>query len=200
MLISLVNLSLSTGTFASNWKTAIVRQLLKKQGFELTAKNYRPLSNLPFLSKVVEKCMLQQFNAHCNTNRLLPDYQSAYRENFSCETALVKPHADMLKSMKAQRVTTKVTIDLSAAFNTVDHDILLNVLHQRFGISHNILGWYESYLQPRSFKVNVSFTYSTSRPLNFSVPQGSCALPMLYSCYASTMRDVVPKPLTSMAM
>ena len=99
-VITIVNLSLSSGTFANEWKSAIVRPLLKKQGLELIAKNYRPVSNLPFMSKVVEKCMLQQFTAHCDANKLLPDYQSAYRTNLSCETALVKLHNDILWSME----------------------------------------------------------------------------------------------------
>lgn len=164
VITGVVNLSLSSGTFATDWKSAIVRPLLKKKGLELTAKNYRPVSNLPFMSKVVEKCMLRQFTAHCDANRLLPDYQSAYRANFSCETALVELHDNILWSMEKQRVTAIVAIDLSAAFDTVDHNILLDVLHKRFGISQPILSWFESYLRPRSFKVNVGRAYSTTQP------------------------------------
>jgi hypothetical protein len=192
VMTTIVNLSLSTGTFASEWKSAIVRPLLKSQGLELIAKHYRPVSNLPFMSKVVEKSMLRQFTAHCDANKLLPDYQSAYRTNFSCETALIKLQNDILWSMEKQRITAIIAIDLSAAFNTVDHDILLDVLNNQFGISHTALKWYDSYLRPRSFNVNVGSAYSTLRSLAFSVPQGSCAGPMLYSGYASSMQDIVP--------
>ena len=91
-----------------------------------------------------------------------------------------------------QCVTAIVAIDLSEAFDTVDHNILLEVLHKQFGTSLTALNWYDSYLQPRSFKVNVGSAYSIPRFLTFSVPQGSCAGPMLYSCYASTTQEVVP--------
>ena len=192
VITSIVNLSLTEGVFANDWKSAIVRPLLKKDGLELTLKNYRPVSNLPFMSKVVEKCMLRQFTAHCDTNDLLPDYQSAYRKNFSCETALVKLHNDIMWSMENQRITAMIAIDLSAAFDTVDHNILLDVLNKRFGISGKALEWYDSYLRPRSLRVNVNSSYSSTKALDFSVPQGSCAGPSLYSVYASTMQDIVP--------
>ena len=191
-LTNVVNLSLETGQFAVHWKTAIVRPLLKKQGLDLIPNNYRPVSNLPFISKLVEKCMLHQFNQHCDTYHLLPDYQSAYRKNYSCETALVKFVSDMLVSMEHQKVTAVVAIDLSAAFDTVDHSILLSVLNSRFGMTDVALDWFRNYLSPRSFKVKVGETCSVDQQVNFSVPQGSCAGPILYSAYASTMQDSVP--------
>ena len=69
------------------WKTAIIKPLLKKVGLDLICKNYRPVSNLSFLSKILKKCALLQFNNHCTVNKLLPVYQSAYREHFSCENS-----------------------------------------------------------------------------------------------------------------
>ena len=94
--------------------------------------------------------------------------------------------------MENQRVTALTAIDLSAAFDTVDHSVQLDVLTSKFGISGSALNWFDSYLRPRNFKVNVRKCYSTEKPLDFSVPQGSCAGPVLYSVYASTMREVVP--------
>ena len=88
-ITDIVNISLSTGSFACNWKTAIVKPLLKKPGLDLE-KNYRPVSNLSFLSKLVEWCMLKQLLQHCEDNHLLPDFQSAYQANYSTETSLVK--------------------------------------------------------------------------------------------------------------
>ena len=90
---------------------------------ELTSTSYHPVSNLPFLSKVVEKSVLLRFNRHCNENNLMPSYQSAYRANFSCETTLVKLTDDLLWAMEHQEVTPLVAIDLSATFDTVDHDM-----------------------------------------------------------------------------
>ena len=82
-LTEIIDKSLTEGLFIERWKTAIVTPLLKKSGGELMKKNYRPLSNLLFLSKVVEKCILYQFNLHCAEFNLLPDFQSAYRQNYS---------------------------------------------------------------------------------------------------------------------
>ena len=85
-----------------------------------------------------------------------------------------------------------MAIDLSAVFGTADHDILLEVLQKQYGISGNALKWFNNYLQPRSFCVNIGDSYSYKTPLNFSVSQGSCTGPILYSNYASTMKYIVP--------
>ena len=153
-ITNLINNSLENGVFANNWKMAIIKPLLKKPGLDLICKNYRPVSNLSFLSNVLEKCALLQFNNHCTTNNLLPDYQSAYRECFSCATALVKLMDDILWNMEEQKITAVVAIDLSVAFDTVDHDVLLDVLNNRFGLEGNTQNWIDSYLRPRKFKVN----------------------------------------------
>ena len=191
-ITAIVNISLRVGVFAKTWIEAIVCPLLKKPGLELVAANYRSVSNLPFISKVVEKCMLTHLNKHCDDNNLLPEYQSAYRKNYSRETALVKLMDDILWSMETQEVTAVVAIDLSAAFDTVDHNILLNVLEDRFGIKNSSLKWVDSYLRPRSLRVCVGDAYSSVLSLDFSVPQGSGAGPSFYSAYASTVRDIAP--------
>ena len=92
----------------------------------------------------------------------MPSYQSAYREHHSCETALVRLTNDLLWNMEMQWVTALVAIDLSAAFNTVDHTVLLKVLQQHFGVNDKVLNWMDTYLRPRSFKVNIGNDYSTS--------------------------------------
>ena len=149
------------------------------------------MSNLPFLSKVVEKSVLLRFNRHCNENNLMPSYQSAYRANFSCKTALVKLTNDLLWAMEYQEVTPLVAIDLSVAFDTVDHDMLLSVLSKKFGVVDNALKWFDAYLRPRRFQVLIGNTRSKEIDLPFSVPQGSCAGPVLYSAYASTLQEVI---------
>ena len=112
--------------------------------------------------------------------RLMPNYQSAYRPGYSCEAALVKIMNDLLWSMENQEVTAIMAIDLSAAFDRVDHDILLKALEIIFGIGGNALKWFGTYLTPRYCKVSVGKSYSNVRDLSFSVPQGSCACPVLY--------------------
>ena len=122
---------------------------------------------------------------------MFPDYQSAYRPNYSCETALVKIVNDILWAMENKKVTTLMAIDLSTAFDTVDHSILIAVLRERFGITDTALSWFESYLHPRYCKVNVGTNYSKDRELVSCVPQGSYASPILFTVYASTMESVI---------
>ena len=99
----IVNVSLENGIFASKWKTSIVHPILKKAGLDLILSNFRPVSNLSFISKVVEKLVLVQFNKHCCIHRLILDYQSAYRANYSSETALTKIVNDILWVMEHQK-------------------------------------------------------------------------------------------------
>ena len=139
IIAKIMNTSLEEGMFASDWKTAIVRPLLKKIGLELIHSNYRSVSNLPFLSKCLEQCALTQFNDHCRKHNLIPDYQSAYKENYSCETTLIKIVDDILWSMENGEVTVLMALDLLVSFNTVDHDILLRVMQRRFSIEGTCL-------------------------------------------------------------
>ena len=93
----------------------------KKNGNDFDFKNYRPVSNLPFISKIVEKAVVDQLLRHCEENTLLPDCQSGYRRFSSTETALLKVQNDILLNMDKQEVTFLVLLDLGAAFDTIDH-------------------------------------------------------------------------------
>ena len=165
---------------------SIVKPLLKKVGLEF--KNYRPVSNLKFLTKLVEKCMLLQFNEHCSMNSLLPSYQSAYRKCYSCKTSLLKLTNNLLNEMENQKMSALVVMDLSAAFVTVDHKILLDVLSSQYGIEGKALRWFDTYLRPHFCQVDIKGARSSIHSLDFSVPQGSCVGPILYSVYASTLQ------------
>ena len=173
------------------WKMAIIRPLLKKLGLTLVHSNYRPVSNLPFLSQMVEKVVLDQFRKHCDNHRMIPDYQSAYHANYSCETALLKIMNDILWTMERQEKTALIAIDLSAAFDTVDHNILIEVLHRRFGVTETSLESFSSYLRPRFCRVNVNNFYSFNKKLECGVPQGSIAGPIVYTVYASMIESVL---------
>ena len=146
-LTHIINKSLETGHFCNEWKEALVKLLIKKLTAWQEKSNYRPVSNLSFLSKVVEKVALTQFTKHCDKNELLPAYQSAYRKNHSCETSLVKLVDDLLWAMEKQLVTAVVILDLLAAFDTVDHDLLLEVLEKRFGVTGKAKEWYGNYIK-----------------------------------------------------
>ena len=188
-----VNKSLDQGVFYKEWKEALVKPLVKKKSLGTIKTNYRPVSNLQFISKIVEKVTLDQFTLHCNNNKLLPSYQSAYRKYYSCRTSLVKLVNDILWAMERQLVTVVVIPDLSAAFNTVNHDLLLEVLEKQYGVVGAAREWYTSYLKPRIFKVGIRGTTSRPRQLDHSVPQGSVQGAFLFIAYASTL-DLVVQP------
>ena len=125
----------------------------------------------------------------------MPPYQSDYREYHSCETTLVRLPNDLLWNMEVQQVTALVTIDLSVAFSTVDHTVLLKVLQQHFGVNGKVLNWMDAYLRPRGFKVNIGNDYSKYIPMDFSVPQGSILVPVIFLAYISPLRLEVPRSI-----
>ena len=193
--MKIVNISLTTGQFCEQWKTAIVKPLLNKLGFKLINTNYMPVSNLCSISKLVEKCMLNQLLDHCNNNNLLPDFQSAYHQYYSTETSLINITNDILGDMKNQEVTMMLILDQSAAFDMVDHSILLKILHNSYHLCDQALKWFDMYLQLRWFKVCIEDIYSTPIELQFSVPQGSCSGANLFSCYCSQISSCIPPQL-----
>ena len=168
---------------------------MKKVGLELTFSNFRPVSNLHYISKLTEKAAALQFMNHVKDNCLFPIWSSAYLQYHSTETALVKVHSDVALSMDKQMVTMLVLLDLSAAFDTVNHLILLKLLQQDFGIDGVALQWFESYLSNRSQQVSSNGTLSKKVKLECGVPQGSCLGPLLFSAYASSLAKVVSRHL-----
>ena len=198
LILKIVNVSLSSGVFPEKWKDAIIRPLLKSPKLEKTVKNYRLVSNLPFLSKVPEKCALLRLQEHLDQQSLLPAYQSAYRKIFSCGTSVLSVVNDILRGMEDKMATALVAIDLTAAFDTVDHNIMSEVLLHYYGINDSSLKWFSSYLENRKFCVNINKLCSKMKCINFSVPQGSCAGPTLFSLYVSTLQEVIPAQVAVM--
>lgn len=143
-------MSLESGFFPDIWKDSFVTPLLKKQGLDLVFKNFRLISNLSFISKLVERVAADQIQSYLNEHDLFPTLQSAYRQHHSTETALLKVKNDILMNIEDQCVTLLVLLDLSAAFDTVDHRILLDRLQFDFGISGSALNWFESYFSNRT--------------------------------------------------
>ncbi|MCP3849467.1 MAG: reverse transcriptase family protein, partial [Gammaproteobacteria bacterium] len=188
-LTHIVNLSLTSGSVPSIYKMAVVKPLLKKPSLDQNnLKSYRPVSNLPFLSKILEKVVLQQLLEYLNLHNLLPSSQSAYRPAHSTETLLLKITNDILCALDDGNVSVLTLLDLSAAFDTIDHALLLNRLHSLYGISGAALAWFKSYLFERFQSVTLSNDMSQQSPLSFGVPQGSVLGPVLFVLYT--------KPLT----
>ena len=128
---------------------------------------------------------------HCNQNSLLPEYQSAYRKDHSCETSQVKLVNDILCGMENQLVTAVVTLGPSVSFDTVDHDLLLDVPEKQFGITDAGRKWYSNHLKPMKFGLLIEKDKSQPRQLDYSVPQGSIKRSFLFISYASTLDKLV---------
>ena len=154
------------------WKEGLVRPKLERVNVDLIKKNYRPVSNLTFLSEITEKAAALQISDHVSFNQMFPEFQSAYRKYHSTETALLRMRNDILVSMNKQQVTLLVFLDLSAAFDTVDHDILLGRLEYKFGIKDQAVTWFKSYLSNRSQRIVIGSAKSYSFDPKFGVPQG----------------------------
>ena len=191
-ITSIVNDSLLSGCFPSALKAAIVRPLLKKPTLDPeNLKNYRPVSNLSFLSKIIEKVALLQLQDHLDQNNLLYPLQSAYRAGHSTETALLKIVNDLLCALDDGKVSLLSLLDLSSAFDTIDHHTLLSRLQHTFGISNTALSWFQSYLHDRSRAVSVNGLLSLPAVLQYGVPQGSVLGPILFVLYTQPISDIV---------
>src|ERR1043165_9610948 len=167
---------------------AIVHPLLKKPSLDLDdLSNYRPISTFNFVSKILERIVMNRMQTHLSSNSLLSPFQSAYRRFHSTESALLTVHNDIICSMDGGKVTALVLLDLSAAFDTVDHSILLHRLKNWFGISGPALNWFSTYLSPRTQSVYLNGNYSSSALLTCGVPQGSVLGPLLFTLYTTPL-------------
>ena len=192
VLTSMVNHSLHQSTVAESLQKAIVFPTIKNMyGDREALSNYRPVSNIPFLSKLLEKVVLTQLNDYLERNSLLGKHQSGYRVGHSCETLLASMFDDVLGEMDKGNVVALICLDMSAAFDTVDHRKLLEVLQNRFGVDGDPLQWFTSYLSSRSFRVSVGDCLSDTLALLFGVPQGSLLGPILFLLYIEAVQDIV---------
>ena len=190
-LTELVNQSLEQGQFPSLFKLAAITPLLKKPELDSSFNNYRPISNLTFLSKLIERVVSNQLVRYLKDNKLCEPLQSAYRAFHSTETALVKIQNDILQFMDNNKTVLLVLLDLSAAFETIDFGILLNRLEHMFGLSGTVLCWMKSYLVGRFQRVHLRQRKSEAEPLRWGVPQGSVLCPLLFSLYLTPLGDIV---------
>lgn len=178
----ILNKSILTGEFPACLKSAVVTPLIKKISLQPILKNYRPISNPSTLSKVIEKVVVQQLSNHLEKNGLLEDFQSAYKARHSTETALLRVQEDVLKAIDNGDIVCLALLDLSAAFDTVDHDIMIERF-SRMKITGVALSWIQSYLEGRYQQVLVGSEMSHRKCLEFGVPQGSVMGPYIFTWY-----------------
>ncbi len=155
--------------------------------------NYRPISNLPFLSKILEKVISSQLYSFLEKNGICEEFQSGFRPYHSTETALIRVTNDLLLSSNCGCISLLVLLDLSTAFDTIDHNILLNRLENFVGISGSALAWFKSYLSDRHQFVAVNEEVSYRSQVQYGVPQGSVLGPLLFTLYMLPLGDIIRK-------
>ena len=193
-ITKIINHSLLAGYIPPALKTAVIRPLLKKPTLDPEIlSNYRPISNLPFLSKVLEKIVAAQLHDHLKDNNLFEKFQSGFRQGHSTETALVRVTNDLLMTSDSGSPSLLILLDLTAAFDTVDHNILLHRLQHTIGLSANVLNWFTSYLTNRTEHVTLGKARSDTHKVICGVPQGSVLGPTLFTLYLLPLGKVISK-------
>ena len=156
----------------SGFKSGYVTPLLKKADLDAAdVKSFRPITNLSVVSKLLERLVAQQLTTYLTDNGLLPDLQSAYRAHHSAETAVLKVVGDILLALDSGNLALLSLLDLSAAFDTVDHDTLLRRLQTSYDLDGVVIKWFASYLSGRTQHVRTSTTTSLPSPAAYGVLQ-----------------------------
>ena len=184
---AIVNSSFVEGHFATSEKRGLIRPYLKKIGLNADdLSNYRPVTNLSHLSKIMERAMLDQLVPYLEEVGVVPHRQSAYRKLHSTETALCKIYDDLVYNTCRGKTSLLVLLDLSAAFDTVDHQLLLSDFSD-CGVEGTALSLLESYLENREQCVSIDESQSEPTSLQYGVPQGSVLGPVLFTVYTGTL-------------
>lgn len=190
-LTEIINCSLATSTFPDAWKAAEVIPLLK-EGDHNVASNNRPLSLLPVASKVCERIVLNQLSDYLSDHNRLTHHQNGNKKLHSTETLSIYITDNILEAMDNKKITVLILLDLSKAFDSINHQRLLKKLTS-VGASPATVKWFESYLSHRTQTLRIGSTLSDPLTISHGVPQGAILSPLLFCIYTN---DLPNTPLT----
>lgn len=192
LICRLANLSFTEGIFPELLKVGQITPLIKKPGADATEPaNYRPITNLNTIGKMLERLAQYQLRQHISTSPNYNTSQSAYRALHSTETAMTKVVNDLLTAVDSGKPTVLLSLDISAAFDMLDHDRLLNRATELFGLSGQVINWLESYLTGRTSYVSIGNCRSSTVNCTTGVPQGSVLGPLLFSIFTSPVSHLI---------
>jgi hypothetical protein len=190
----MINKSISTGVFPGGLKNAVITPIIKKQSLDHNnKKNYRPVANIPFVSKLIEKHVFKCINSHMDKNNLGEEFQSAYRSQHSTETALLHVKNNIMQHLHNQEGVFLVLLDLSAAFDMVEHRVLFQRIANEVGLKGRALDWFMSYFNDRTTQVCIDGTLSDPSHMDYGLPQGSIVGPGSFKIYILPVGRIIKK-------
>ena len=191
ILTLIINQSLCTGIVPHSLKIAKITPIYKKDDIHIT-DNYRPISLLPIISKVLEKVVFLQLYDYFDKNNLLYDSQYGFRKLHSTELASLEFTDKIINNLDQGKLPLAIFLDLSKAFDTIDHSILIHKLHY-YGVKGTSLDWFKSYLYNRTQFVQYNDCNSSQSKITTGVPQGSILGPLLFIIYMNDIATVTKK-------